>query len=225
MRRAVLVGVVLVLTGGLLAAQQTQQQPPAAGQFTSLQPTPLKLPASPPGQVATQVGGNYAGTPPRYSGGKWIVIDYGRPILRGRTDVFGSGADYGKTVYAGAPVWRAGANVTTRLHTEAPLVFDGKTLAAGDYSMFVELKPDAWTLIFSNQPYQQKYDPANKTDTWGAYNYDSKFDVVRVPMTVKTGTDSIDQFTIQFVNVTDTGGTLQMLWEKTVASVGFKVGS
>ncbi len=34
----------------------------------------------------------------RYSGGKWIVIDYGRPILRGRTNISGAGPDYGKKV-------------------------------------------------------------------------------------------------------------------------------
>jgi hypothetical protein len=44
-------------------------------------------------------------------------------------------------------------------------------------------------------------------------------------MTVKTGADSVDQFTIQFVNMTDTGGTLEMVWEKTIAQVPFKVGS
>ena len=45
-----------------------------------------------------------------YSGGKWIEVTYSRPMLRGRTDIFGKGADYGKTVNGGAPVWRAGAN-------------------------------------------------------------------------------------------------------------------
>ncbi len=215
----------LALAGGLVFAQQA---PPAP---TSLQAPAMqapRMPASPPGQAATQVAGKWAspkeGAPPRYSGGKWLVIDYGRPILRGRQDIFGSGADYGKQVNAGAPLWRAGANVTTRLRTEVPLVLGGKTLNPGEYSLFVELKPAAWTLVVSTQPFQQKYDPNNKTETWGAYNYDPKFDVVRVPMTVKTGTDSIDQFTIQFVNVTDTGGTIQMQWEKTIATVPFKVG-
>jgi hypothetical protein len=91
--------------------------------------------------------------------------------------------------------------------------------------VFVELKPGAWTLIVSTQPFQQKYDSANTTETWGSYNYDPKFDVLRAPMTVKTATDSVDQFTIQFVNMTDAGGTLEMLWEKTIAQVPFKVGS
>ena len=233
MKRVALVAVSVVLAGGLLFAQQTRQQPPqpATAQQNPQMQQPgqaLRLPLSPPGQAATQVGGKWVtpegSTVPRYTEGKWIVIEYGRPILRGRKQIFGSGADYGKKVNDDGPVWRAGANMTTRLKTQVPLVFGGKTLPAGDYSMFVDLKPAAWTLIISTQPYQQKYDKENKTDTWGAYNYDQKFDVLRAPMTVSKNAATIDQFTIQFVNVTDAGGTLQMLWENTVGSVGFKIG-
>jgi hypothetical protein len=205
----------LALAGSIALAQQAA--------------APAPMPASPRGTAATQVGGKWVvekeGAAPRYREGKWIVVDYGRPILRGRTDIFGSGADYGKKVNDDGPVWRAGANQTTRFKTEAPLVVAGKTLAAGEYSLFVDLKPGAWTLIFSNQPHQTKYDPNNKTETFGAYNYDPKFDVLRVPMTTSTGALSIDQFTIAFVDMTQQGGTLAMAWERTVATVAFTVGS
>ena len=191
-------------------------------------PAPAPMPASPRGTAATQVSGKWVvekeGTAPRYRDGKWIIVDYGRPILRGRTDIFGAGADYGKKVNDDGPGWRAGANQTTRLKTEAPLVFAGKTLPAGEYSLFVELKPSAWTLIFSNQPSQTKYDPNNKTETFGAYNYDPKFDVLRVPMQTTVGATSWDQFTIAFLDMTQQGGTLAMGWEKTVAKVAFTVG-
>ena len=190
--------------------------------------SPAPMPASPRGTAAAQVGGKWVvekeGTAPRYREGKWIVVDYGRPILRGRTDIFGAGADYGKKVNDDGPVWRAGANQTTRFRTEAPLVFAGKTLPAGEYSLFVDLKPGAWTLIFSTQPYQTKYDPANKTETFGAYNYDPKFDVLRVPMHTTVGMTSTEQFTIGFFDMTPQGGTLAMSWEKTAAKVVFSVG-
>jgi hypothetical protein len=190
---------------------------------------PARKPASPVGSAATQVGGKWApakpGAEPSYSGGKWIEVTYGRPILRGRTEIFGKGADYGKKVNDEAPVWRAGANQTTRFSTEVPLVFGGKTLPAGEYSVFVDLKPGAWTLIFSKQPFQQKYDPNEKVLTWGAYNYDQSQDVLRVPMVVGTNASSVEQFTIGFVDMTQGGGKLAMWWEKTVATVAFTVGS
>ena len=190
---------------------------------------PPRKPASPLGTAATQVGGTWAkATPdaePRYTGGKWIEVTYGRPILRGRTAIFGTGADYGRKVSGGVPVWRAGADPTTRFSTEVPLVFGGKTLPAGEYSVFVELKPAAWTLIFSKQPSQLKYDPNEKVATWGSYNYDPAQDVLRVPMTVGTSAYSVEQFTIGFVDMTQGGGKLAMWWEKTLATVAFTVGS
>src|SRR5450759_5419934 len=71
-----------------------------------------RLPASPEGRAQAQVGGKWLpGQEASYQGGKWIEITYGRPGLKGRTNIFGSGADYGKDVSAGAPDRRAGTHV------------------------------------------------------------------------------------------------------------------
>jgi hypothetical protein len=209
MKRLVAASVAVVLTGPWLVAQ-------GGGR-----------PASPAGMSATQVGGKYTNPPgadePVYSGGKWIEITYGRPIKRGR-DLWGSGADYGKKLNGGAPVWRAGANVTTRLKTEVPLVINNKTVAPGEYSMFIDLKPNNWTLIISSWAAQTKYDPSNKSALWGAYEYTPDKDVVRAPMTLTTLPFSVDQLTWNFVDMTDTGGKISMVWDKTVAQVPFKAG-
>jgi len=203
-RQSLILICTLVLTAAFAAAQTAV---PAAA------PTPSapRRAASPAGTAATQVGS------------AWIEIVYSRPILRGRTDIFGKGADYGKKVNSGAPVWRAGANQTTRLKTEIPLEIGGKKLAPGEYSLFVDLKEGAWTLIVSTQPYQEKYDANEKVKTWGSYGYDPKFDVVRVPMKMVTPAISIDQFTIGFANMTDKGGAIAMGWEKTGAVLPFTV--
>ena len=184
-------------------------------------------PASPPGTAATQVGGKYVQVQnnQRYQGGKWIEISYGRPIKRERQDLFGASADYGKKVSDGSPVWRAGANQTTRLKTEVPLIFEGKTLPAGDYSVFVDLKENAWTLIFSTWPAQEKYDPKNKEALWGSYGYTPDKDVLRATMKLDALPFSMDQFTIAFIDMTSVDGKLAMMWDKTMASVPFKVGS
>jgi hypothetical protein len=182
---------------------------------------------SPAAQAATQVAGKWAepkpGATPRYQDGKWITVDYSAPILRGRADIFGKGAEYGKAVTSGDPVWRAGANQTTRFKTEVPLVLGAKTVPPGEYSLFVDLKEGAWTLILSTQPALTKYDPAEKKATWGATNYDPKFDVVRVPMKMSKGHLAMDQLTFSFVNMTQQGGTLALAWDTQGGSVDFKV--
>lgn len=186
----------------------------------------VKLPPSPQGQSAVQVGGRFEKTASggqRYVDGKWIVVDYGRPLLRGRRDIFGAGADYGKTVSDGAPVWRVGANDTTLLTTQAALTIGGKSLPPGVYNLFAEMKPGAWTLVLNTQARQPTYDPNDKVLLYGSYNYDPKFDVLRAPMAVRQGDSSVEQLTIGFVDVTDTGATLSVAWEKTVATVALRL--
>ena len=177
-------------------------------------------PASPRGEAAVQVGGEYEGR--RYVGGKWISVDYGRPILRGRTDFFGEGDSYGQAANAGAPVWRAGANKSTRFSTEADLKFGDEMLPAGEYSLFVELKEGDWTLILSTHAAKDGFREPGE-GLWGAYEYTPDKDVLRVSMDVSSMPVSYEQLTISFVNVTDKGGTLALMWENTVAMASFSL--
>src|SRR5262245_30322891 len=152
-------------------------------------------PMSPEGSTQAQVQGKWTkGERPaftlgreNYTGGKWIEITYGRPLQRGR-DLFGSGPNYGKAVndvgsatLPAPPVWRAGANVSTRLKSEVPLVFGNRTVPAGEYSLFIDLKSSTeWTLIVSRWAAQVKFDPNDKNALWGAYGYTADKDVARI---------------------------------------------
>jgi hypothetical protein len=168
--------------------------------------------ASPDGTSATQVNG------------KWIEILYGRPILRGRPNIFGAGADYGKTLFDGGTVWRAGANVSTRLKSEATLEIGGKRVAPGEYVMVVDLKgPSDWTLILTKQPYALEFDPQNTKELYGAYNYRPDFDVTRAPMKTEALPFSVEQLTWVFTDVTPSGGTMRIAWEKVMASAPFNI--
>jgi hypothetical protein len=195
-------------------------------------------PMSPEGMAQTQVLGTWTkGERPaftlgreNYTGGKWIEITYGRPLQRGR-DLFGSGENYGKAAndvgapgFPPPPVWRAGANVSTRLKTEVPLMFGDKTVPAGEYSLFIDLKPTVWTLIVSNWAAQTKFDPQNKTALWGAYGYTPDKDVARISMKVDTLPFAVDQLTWTFLDMTNDGGRVAIMWGKTMASTPFKAG-
>ena len=183
-------------------------------------------PASPAGAAAAQVGGKYVegSEGPEYKGGKWIEITSGRPIKRGRDVLGGAGANYGKVANPDAPVWRAGANNTTQLKTEVPLVINNKTVAPGTYTMFIDLKPNNWTLILSTWKAQERYDPKNTAELFGAYGYTPDKDVVRAPMTSATLPFSVEQLTWAFTDMSDTGGKITIMWDKSAASVPFKVG-
>jgi len=116
-------------------------------------------------------------------------------------------------------VWRAGANATTLLTTQVPLQLGGKTIAPGVYNIFVDLKPGNWSLVLNTQERQPKYDPNDKVKLYGSYNYDASKDVVRVPMRMESSDITLEQFTIEFVNATDRGVTMLMVWENTCATV------
>jgi Protein of unknown function (DUF2911) len=206
----------------------------AAGALVLAQPA--ARPMSPPGSAQAQVLGKWV-KPARpaftlgrenYEGGKWIEITYGRPLQRGR-DVFGSGESYGKAAldvgapgFPPPPVWRAGANVSTRLKSEAALAFGDKTVPPGEYSLFIDLKPAQWTLIVSSWPAQAKFDPQDKTALWGAYGYTPDKDVARVPMKVETLPFAVEELTWSFVDMTNDGGRIALLWGKTMGSAAFR---
>ena len=201
--------------------------------LTSLVAAQEGRPMSPRGTAATQVGGKWVKPAGRgdytlggqtYQGGKWIEITYGRPLKRGR-DLWGSGADYGKSSLVGAPIWRAGADVTTRLKTEWPLVINGKTLPPGEYSLFIDLKEHNWTFVVSSLPAQAKYDPAEKVATYGAYNYTPAKDVLRAPMKLESLPHSVEQLTWAFVDMSEAGGAMAISWGNQMASVPFTIGS
>jgi hypothetical protein len=205
MRKLIATGAVIYAFGGLIAGQGFRSP-------------------SPSGVASTQVGGRYVagGEAPQYQNGKWLEITYGRPIKRGR-ELWGTGADYGKTLNDGAPVWRAGANVSTRLKTEVPVVINGKTVAAGEYSLFIDLKPNHWTLIVSTWAASPTF-PGTKDALFGSFEYTADKDVVRSPMKLDVLPFSVDQLTWSFVDMTGNGGRMAMMWDKVMASAGFTVG-
>jgi hypothetical protein len=195
-------------------------------------------PLSPAGTASVQVLGKwvksekqaYAMGGERYEGGKWIDIIYDRPMLRGREAFGGTGKDYGKSTIAQIPgvpeakVWRAGANVSTRLKTEVPLTIGGMTVPPGEYSLFIDLKqPTEWTFIVSNWAAAPRIDPNIKDAIYGAFGYTPDKDVARAPMKVDTLPFTVEELTWQFLDVTDDGGRIAIMWDKSMAAVPFKI--
>jgi hypothetical protein len=95
---------------------------------------------------------------------------------------------------------------------------------AGDHAILIELKsPTEWTFILSDQARQRSFDPDNTTELWGGFNYRPDRDVARAPMTVETLPYSVDQLTWLITDVTPAGGTLRVMWERSMGAVEFRV--
>jgi len=142
-------------------------------------------------------------------GGKNITIKYSSPAVNGRTGKIFSkdGLISGDDHY---PVWRAGANAATALHTDAALDLGGLAVPAGDYTLFVNIaNPAAWELIVSKQTGQ------------GGLDYDAKQDLGKVKMTVTKAPALVEQLTYTLAATGGNKGKLTLSWENVVASVNF----
>jgi Protein of unknown function (DUF2911) len=132
-------------------------------------------------------------------GGKKLTVSYGRPFAKGRA-IFGGLVPWGQ-------VWRTGADEATTFVTETDVVIGGLKVPKGEYALFTIPTEKEWTLV------------VNKTaKQWGAFKYDAKEDLGRVPMTVAANAKPVEQFTIELVPA-GKQVTLKMSWDKTVASV------
>jgi len=140
-------------------------------------------------------------------GGKTISIKYAAPSVRGRK-IFGDGGLVSHDPHY--PVWRAGANAATALHTDADLDIGSLHVPAGDYTLFVDVaNPDKWTLIVSK-----------KTGEWGLA-YDSTADLGRVKMEMSKPAAPVEKFEIVLSSAGADSGKLQMKWDTHIASVSF----
>jgi hypothetical protein len=178
-------------------------------------------PRSPAGSSATQIGGDVNDPVLGYTDGKWIEITYGRPIRRGR-DIFGPD-DFVEFLNDGGPVWRAGANVSTRLINEMPLEINGTRVPPGEYTVFIELARAKWTLIISTYRASTNANKPEPGTTFGAFEYKPDRDLLRAPMTLEKLPHSYDQLHWEFVDITRKGGRLAIIWENQMASVPFTI--
>ncbi len=139
--------------------------------------------------------------------GKNIGIKYSAPSLHGR-QMFGDGGRISKDPHY--PVWRAGANSATALHTDADLNIEGLAVPAGDYTLFVNVAdPDHWELIVSKD-----------TKEWGLA-YKANMDLGRVKMAMSVPPEPIEVYKMTLSSSGGNKGKLQLEWDKHIASVNF----
>jgi len=137
-----------------------------------------------------------------------IRVFYNRPFKKGR-DIFGALVPYGK-------VWRTGANEATTFETNKDLIFEGKTLRKGKYSLWTIPGEETWTIIF-NSEYGQ----------WGIgsdgeANRNPARDVLTIEARPLIQNRVFEQFTISFEKVGE-DAEMVLMWDKTLVAVPFRL--
>ena len=156
----------------------------AAQEFKSLDKSPMDMTAFPSSYKISD---------------KIVKVIYSRPQLKGRDLV---------KLAPPEKVWRTGANEAAEITFYKDVVFGGKELKAGVYSLFtIPSKDGDWTVIINKAK-----------NLWGSYYYNEDQDVARVSGKVSKAEKNIEAFSMMF----DKDMTLKMGWGNTIVSVSIK---
>ena len=156
----------------------------------------VKTPQSSPRSTVTQIVGLTE-----------VSIDYSRPSAKGRT-IFGDLVPFGK-------LWRTGANLNSTVSFSDDVVINGTTLKKGKYAIFATPKADIWEVVFYTD-----LDNWGTPEEWNA----NKVAVMTNVDAIALG-NNVESFTIGVNNLTNDSATLDISWEKTMASIKFNVPS
>ena len=127
---------------------------------------------------------------------KIVKIIYSRPQLKGRDLV---------KLAPPEKIWRTGANEAAEITFYKNVIFGGKALKAGTYSLFtIPSASGDWTVIINSA-----------RNVWGSYYYRQEQDVIRVSGKTSKSDENIEAFSMMF----DKDMTLKMGWGMTVISV------
>jgi len=123
--------------------------------------------------------------------GKNVSVTYGRPYKKGR-HIFGGLEPYGK-------VYRLGADSATTITFDKNVVFAGKPVKAGTYTLFVIPNEKEWTIILNGQLHQ-----------FGAFSYDKykDKDILHAEEPVIPLSTPVEQLTIE-----QQGNKLVISWD------------
>ena len=137
--------------------------------------------------------------------GKFVMIEYGRPSMKGR--------DLLALVEPGK-VWRMGADKSTTYTSDARLSFGKMAVPAGSYSLWLKKVGDqSFELVFNKQVGQ-----------WGTQYSGSIDDVASIPMSFSEGSEAVEMFTLTLARgAKANAGELTLQWGKAVLKAPFTV--
>ena len=103
-----------------------------------------------PNTLAAQPRGSERGTVNQIVNGTSITFDFGRPVARGRDNLFGGVVHWGE-------MWTPGANWATTMEVDKDIELNGHLVPAGKYSVWMQPQADTWT-VFLNRAWRLYHD-------------------------------------------------------------------
>ena len=138
-------------------------------------------------------------------------VEYSRPYKKGRP-IFGDENEGALVPYG--KYWRTGANAATTFSTSEDIVFGGKKLKAGKYSLYAIPGKEIWTVVL------------NSEERWffeAAGEPDKAYEELEVSISSIENTEIVEQFTIDFSTDSSFLNTyMNLKWDKTLISIPLK---
>ncbi len=133
---------------------------------------------------------------------KNITVVYGQPSKKGRV-IFGPEGSSSLEKYG--KVWRTGANNATEVTFKNDVMFGGKMVQAGTYTLFTIPNEKEWGVILNST-----------LGLWGAYDYEKVkgADVVSIKVPVSMAKTPIEKLTI-----TPANSSIAIAWDNMTVSV------
>ncbi|WP_143960992.1 DUF2911 domain-containing protein [Litoribacter populi] len=153
--------------------------------FTSVNAQQIQMPQASPAATLSQKVGLTD-----------VKIEYSRPSMKGRR-IFGELVPFGQ-------VWRTGANAATIITFSTDVKVEGKDVKKGSYAIYSIPQKDDWIIILSEN-----------TKLWGSIGYDEVDDVARFRVKPSRTANNYETLEFNFVDMSDTGASLAMKWERT----------
>lgn len=133
-----------------------------------------------------------------------VIVDYGRPQVRGRSV-------WGGLLIPADTIWRLGANEATHFATSRDLAFGDVTVPAGLYTLFLYNAKSGPLLVVNRQVGQ-----------WGTA-YDQTRDLARIPLAMSPAKEFQEEFTITVRQLAPNRGALEIAWGAQMGSAQFVV--
>ena len=127
-----------------------------------------------------------------------IRVTYSRPAKKGRV-IFGKLLKFGDA-------WRVGANESTEILFVNDVIFGGKEIKAGRYTIIIIPTETEWTLKLNTE-----------LDGWGNYGYDATKDILSVSAQVNNNNKEIENLSIALYEASQNTVHLKIGWDTSTA--------